>query len=77
MTAEQKKAIARRFLEEVINKGNQALADELVANNFVDNSPLPGLPPTRDGFKQSFVIFRNTFPDPDFCPKGQRYRIFR
>ena len=57
------KKIVRRFLEEVINLGNQRLADELLAENFVDHNPLPGLPPNREGFKQSFVIFRNTFPD--------------
>ena len=57
------KKTVRRFLEEVINLGNQRLADELLAENFVDHNPLPGLPPNREGFKQSFVIFRNTFPD--------------
>lgn len=63
MSVVENKAIARRFLEEVINKGNQAVADELVASNFVDHNPLPGHAPTREGFKQSFVIFRAAFPD--------------
>jgi steroid delta-isomerase-like uncharacterized protein len=61
--AEQNKVICRRFLEEVVNEGNQAVADELVGPDFVDHNPLPGLPPNRDGFKQSFIIFRSVFPD--------------
>jgi steroid delta-isomerase-like uncharacterized protein len=60
---EQNKEICRRFLEEGVNKGNQAVAEELVGPDFVDHNPLPGLPPNRDGFKQSFVIFHSVFPD--------------
>lgn len=63
METSQNKDIVRRFLEEVVNKGNQSLADELIASDFVDHNPLPGLPPNKDGFKQSFVIFHDTFPD--------------
>ena len=63
MSLTENKSIATRFLEEVINKGNQSLADELVASDFIDHNPLPGLSPDRDGFKQSFVIFHSTFPD--------------
>jgi steroid delta-isomerase-like uncharacterized protein len=61
--AEQNKVICRRFLEEVVNKGNQAVADELIGTDFIDHNPLPGLPSNRDGFKQSFIIFRSVFPN--------------
>lgn len=67
MSLEANKAIARRFLEEVVNKGNQAVADELVAVDFVDHNPLPGLPPGREGFKLSFVAFRGAFPDMNYA----------
>jgi steroid delta-isomerase-like uncharacterized protein len=60
---EKNKDVVRHLLEEVINRGNEELADELIANDFVDNNPLPGLPPTKEGFKQSFVIFRSACPD--------------
>jgi steroid delta-isomerase-like uncharacterized protein len=63
MSTEENKAIVRRFLEEVVNKGNQTVADELVASDFIDHNPLPGLSPTNEGFKQSFVIFRTAVPD--------------
>ena len=63
---EQNKAIVRRLLEEVINKGNHELAESLIANDFVDHNPLPGLPPTKKGFKQSFIIFREAFPDLEY-----------
>jgi len=63
MSLEANKAIARRFLEEVVNKGNQTVADELIAADFVDHNPLPGLPPGREGFKLSFVAFRVAVPD--------------
>ncbi len=80
MSEEKNKAIARRFLEEVVNKGNQAVADELVSTNFVDHNPLPGLPPTSEGFKQSFVIFRKAFPDlkyliEDMAAEGDKVAI--
>jgi steroid delta-isomerase-like uncharacterized protein len=62
----ENKAVVRRFLEEVVNKGNQAVADELIAADFVDHNPLPGLTPNNEGFKQSFVIFRSAFPDLEY-----------
>ena len=61
--SDQNKAIARRFLEEVVNKGNLAVADRLVVPDFVDHNPLPGLEAGAEGFKQSFVVFRAAFPD--------------
>ena len=63
MIVTDNKNIVRRLLEEAFNKSNQAVVDELVASSFIDHNPLPGLPPNREGFRQSFVIFRHTFPD--------------
>jgi len=59
----ENKTIARRFYEEVWSKGNLAVLDELVASNFVDHNPLPGLAPDLEGFKQVFTMFRTAFPD--------------
>jgi predicted ester cyclase len=63
MSTEQNKTLYRRFVEEVVNKGNLALVDELAAPDFVDHTPLPGLTPDREGYKQSFAMFRAAFPD--------------
>jgi len=62
-SAEQNKAIVRRFYEE-IDKGNMGILDELVAENYIDHSPppFPGLPPGREGVKQAFRIFQHATP---------------
>jgi steroid delta-isomerase-like uncharacterized protein len=63
MSLADNKDIARRLLEGAFNRNNLGLIDELVAADFIDHAPLPGLPPNREGFKQSFAIFRGVFPD--------------
>jgi predicted ester cyclase len=63
MGTEENKANARRFVEEAINRGNLAVADELAAPNFVDHSLPPGVPPTLEGVKGFLTQFRAAFPD--------------
>ena len=63
MSVEENKAIELRFLEEVVNKGNLAVIDELVATDFVDHTAPPGLAPDREGYKQFFAMSRSAFPD--------------
>ena len=63
MSVEENKAIERRFFEEVVNKGNLAVLDELLAPNFVDRSGLPGIAPDREGYKQFFAMAHSAFPD--------------
>jgi predicted ester cyclase len=48
---------------EVLNNGNFGLLDELVATDFVEHSPQPGVPPTREGFKQTVIALKTAFPD--------------
>src|SRR3712207_7834819 len=60
------KAVARRFVEEVLARGDVAAIDELVAPDFVEHQPFPGVPPTRDGLKQAIPLFRAAFPDGTF-----------
>ena len=62
MSAENK-AIPRRLIEEGFNQGNLDVFDELVAPDFVNHSAPPGVPPTREGWKQIMTIFRTAFPD--------------
>ena len=63
MSAEENKAIVRRFVEEVQNRGDLAALDELCAPDFVNHSAPPGVPPTREGLEQLTALFRRAFPD--------------
>jgi steroid delta-isomerase-like uncharacterized protein len=65
MSTEQNKALVRRYWEEVWNKGNLALLDELIATDF-DGHPLPGEPDFGRGpagQKQLVGMYRTAFPD--------------
>ncbi len=63
MSIEDNKATTRRFFEEVFNRGNLTVVDEVKSSNYVFHDP--GLPePIRgpEGFKQYIMLFRNAFP---------------
>ena len=64
MSAEENKALARRVIEEMFNKGNLDVADEVLALDYVDHDPAspeeirgPG------GFKRFVATARSAFPD--------------
>jgi predicted ester cyclase len=57
------KRTAERIPLEVLNDGKFGLLDELLTPEFVDRSPLPGVPPTREGLKQSAITLKTAFPD--------------
>ena len=57
------KRTADRLPLEVLNEGNFGLLDELLAPDFVDRSPQPGVPPTREGHKQTLIALKTAFPD--------------
>ena len=63
MSAEANKSIVRRLVDEAQSNGNLAVVDELLAADFIDHDPFPGLPPTRDGVKLLFGHLRTAFPD--------------
>jgi steroid delta-isomerase-like uncharacterized protein len=63
MSTENNKALVRRFYEEVYNKQNLAIIDELIATNFMSHTLDPGGVPTREGYKQFITGFLNAFPD--------------
>jgi predicted ester cyclase len=60
MSAEENKAIARRFLEAQA-KGDLDVLDELMASDFVDRSLLPGQAPDRESYKRSVVEILASF----------------
>jgi predicted ester cyclase len=61
-SAEENKAIVRRFLEETA-KENFDVIDELVAPDFVDLSLMPGQEPNREGYKRSMAEINAPFSD--------------
>jgi steroid delta-isomerase-like uncharacterized protein len=63
MSAEENKALARRYIEDVWNKGDFAAEQEVLAPDFVDHNPTPGFPATREGHHQVLSMFRTAFPD--------------
>ncbi len=63
MPEQQNLAVLQRFIEEVINQGNLATADEIVEENFVELDPLPGQRQGREGLKEVIAMMRGAFPD--------------
>ena len=64
MSTEENKALARRVLEEMFNKGNLDAADELLASDYVDHDPaMPEDIRGPEGFKQYVGAFRSAFSD--------------
>ena len=65
MTAETEanKALARRFIEEVANRGNLAVADELFGPDFETRDAVVPTVPGPEGVKQVFRAARAAFPD--------------
>jgi ketosteroid isomerase-like protein len=53
-SAEENKALVRRFLE-AQDKGDLKTLDELLAPHFVDHNLLPGQEPGREGFMQGIA----------------------
>lgn len=61
---ESNKAVARRLVNEVLNKGNMKTFDELFADNYaMRNMPVPNIPGTKEGFRKLVLATRKAFPD--------------
>ena len=67
MSTETNKAQFRRTFEEVLNQGNSALVDELIALDFLNHEAPPGMnnrgPET---MRQLVTMLRTAFPDLHF-----------
>jgi steroid delta-isomerase-like uncharacterized protein len=62
MSAEENKALVRRFYEEIDN-GNIEAMDEMVAKDYIDHNPVPFATATGlEGLKQTFKIFEQATP---------------
>ena len=63
MTTATQKMIERIPLE-VINNNKFELIDELYATDYVEHTPQPGVPPTREGFKQTAIALKTGLSRP-------------
>lgn len=78
--SEENKALARRVVEEVWNRGNVAVVDETFAHDYTEHNPRPGQDVGIDGYKGGVVMMRSAFPDlhldvQDVIAEGDRVAI--
>src|SRR5215207_4416515 len=66
MSAEENKALVRRFVDEVQSQGNIDALDEICSPEFVNHSAPPRVPTNCEGVKQLTAMFRQAFPDSYF-----------
>jgi steroid delta-isomerase-like uncharacterized protein len=57
------KSLMQRFVDEFQNNGNEAVADELLADSFRNHTAPPGMSPDKQGVKLYFAAFRRAVPD--------------
>ena len=57
------KELMRRFVAEYESEGDEGVADELLADDFVDHSAMPGVSPDKEGIKALFSALRGAVPD--------------
>ena len=62
-SSEHGRTIARRFTEDLWDKGDLSVADEIIAPNFVDHDPVSGQGAGLGGYKEMVGAFRAAFPD--------------
>jgi steroid delta-isomerase-like uncharacterized protein len=69
---ERNKNLVRQAAEEIYNKGNYALIDEIVSNDFVIHSLNPNKEiHGREGARKFVIALRTAFPDIKFIIKDQ------
>lgn len=57
------KQICKRFFDELHDKGNFDIIDELVHPDVISHDPFPGQPAGSEGVRSTMKIFRTAFPD--------------
>lgn len=56
-------ALVRTLVERVVNGREDALLDEVLADDFVAHDAGPGMPPGRDAMRTLLRVWRRAFPD--------------
>ena len=65
-TTEENKAQFRRTYEELFNKGNLVVADELIALDFLNHEAPPGRDRGPESMREGITMLRTAFPDLHF-----------
>ncbi len=71
MSAEENKALDRRWYEEVWNQGKVASYEEMASPDMVTHGAPPGITPDFEGVKQAISIHRTGYPDMHFEVEDQ------
>jgi steroid delta-isomerase-like uncharacterized protein len=66
MATTANKALVRQYIEDVWGQGDSATDERLLAPDYVDHTPPPGIAPDRAGHRQNLRIFRTAFPNAHF-----------
>jgi predicted ester cyclase len=66
VSAEENKALFRRAYEELWNRGNLSVADELIAPDFINHAASPGSNRGPESMRGSVTWARNAYPDVHF-----------
>ncbi len=68
---EKNRDLMNSFMEEVLNKKNLNLIDEIVSEDFIEHIPFPGQGPGRAGLKHAVNSMHTGFPDLDWTVNEQ------
>ncbi|MCL4871066.1 MAG: ester cyclase [Anaerolineae bacterium] len=72
MSTEAKKAIIRRYFDELWSQGNLVVASELIASDYAVHDPgTPGRQGGIEGEKQAANLYRTAFPDLHFTIESE------
>jgi steroid delta-isomerase-like uncharacterized protein len=63
MSAEENKALVRRFVEKAFNRRNLGAIEEYLASGYVEHNAPPGTEPGRAGLRNSLGAYVAAFPD--------------
>ncbi len=66
MTAADNVALYRRWLEEIWDQGHYEVADQIIAEDLIDHTPMKDAPPGRAGDIWAAKTIRTAFPDMHF-----------
>jgi predicted SnoaL-like aldol condensation-catalyzing enzyme len=62
-TPEQNKESCREFMQRVFNEHDLSAAEKMIADDFVDRSPMPGMPGDKASTIEMFRRMNERFPD--------------
>lgn len=67
----ENKIFMQRFVEELMNKHNLDVLDEMVAEDFLELDPFPGQGPGREGLRYAVGVLLTALPDTHWAVEEQ------